>query len=314
MGSLIGCFAVSGSLAGQTPFALTPDVDRIIRSGLDHMYHLDLQAADRQFDELVRRFPDHPIGYMYKAELVWWQALRDKNNKKLQDRFDEYTDKAIDAGNALIKKSPGDFHGHLYLASAYGNRTRFKVTVTKSYFGAMRSGMKGNDQNQQACALRPNYVDCLIGIGAYNYFAGSLPAVIKPFAWMLGARGDREQGLKQLELAAAKGEYGQTEAKIVLLGVYYNEKRFDDYHRLLTALIDQYPSNHVFYMWLADFFINQQKLDEGIQYFSNLIKKGHSQGIKISLDYANREKSRLEEKRGTSQSMGSSPALKQAVS
>ena len=61
----------------QTQFDFTPEIDRLMRSGLNKMYSYDLKEADESFDELVRRFPEHPIGYMHKAEVVWWHALRD---------------------------------------------------------------------------------------------------------------------------------------------------------------------------------------------------------------------------------------------
>ncbi len=291
----LALFFFCGTAAAQTAFEITPDVDRLIRSGLYDMYMCDFNSADQKFDDLIHRFPEHPIGYMYKAEVVWWKALRAKNNRSLSDAFERYTERAIEKGQTLVKKNPSDFYGTLYLASAYGNLTRFRVTVTKSYWGAMRAGMKGNEYNKAACALKEGYVDCLIGMGAYNYFTGSLPAVIKPFAWMLGARGDKDEGLKQLELAAQKGEYGQAEAKIVLLGVYYNEKRFEAYKNSLISLVDEYPANHVFYMWLADFYISQKNPEEGIRFFTELIKRGsESSRTKISMEHAQSERGRLE--------------------
>ena len=41
----------------QTQFDFTPEIDRLLRNGLNKMYRYDLQEADESFDELVRRFP-----------------------------------------------------------------------------------------------------------------------------------------------------------------------------------------------------------------------------------------------------------------
>ena len=167
---------------------------------------------------MVKDHPDRSIGYVYLGEIFWWKALLDKRNKQLARSFEKHTSQAIDKGKALLKKDAEDFYARLYVAKAYANRSRFKVTVTGSYLGAMLAGLKGRYHNAQAAELRPDYIDCLIGIGGFNYFSGALPAVIKPFAFLIGARGDREEGLRQLETVAQKGEYGQTTAKIVLLG------------------------------------------------------------------------------------------------
>ena len=287
-------FSLAPFARTQTQFEITPEIDRLLRNGLNKMYSYDLQEADESFDELVRRFPDHPIGYMHKAEVVWWHALRDNKNEKLETAFEQYTDRAINKGHSLLKKNPNDFYALLYVAAAYANRTRYNVYVNKSYYRAMRAGIKGYDFVRPAQALRPNYVDCLIGTGAYNYFAGSIPTLMKIFSWMFTQGGDKEKGIQQLELAAQKGEYGQIAAKMVLLGVYYNEKRFDDYQRLTSGLIEQFPTNPVFVMWLADFHIRQRRLDEGNQKLTLLLDRGKTAArSKLSLAQIHYEKGRV---------------------
>ena len=287
-------FSLGPFAHAQTQFEITPELDRLLRNGLNKMYSYDLREADESFDELVRRFPDHPIGYMHKAEVVWWYALRDNKNPKLEADFERYTELAINKGHSLLKKDPRNFYALLYVAGAYGNRTRYNVYVNKSYYRAMRAGIKGYDFVGPAQALRPNYVDCLIGTGAYNYFAGSIPTLMKIFAWMFTQGGDKDKGIQQLELAAQKGEYGQIAAKMILLGVYYNEKRFDDYQRLTSGLIEQFPTNPVFVMWLADFHIRQRRLDEGNQNLTLLLDRDKTATrSKFSLAQIHYEKGRL---------------------
>lgn len=271
-----------------------PELGRQLREGLQLLYGYHLDRADRVFTQMVKDHPDRPIGYVYRAEIFWWKALLDKRNKRLAGSFERYTAQAIGKGKALLKKDEGDFYAWLYLAKAYANRSRFKVTVTRSYLGAMLAGLKGRHHNQQAAELRPDYIDCLIGIGGFNYFSGALPAVIKPFAFLIGARGDREEGLRQLETAAQKGEYGQTTAKIVLLGVYYSERRYDDYSGLLSRMIGQFPSNPVFYEWLANDFIHRKRVDEGLRQFNRWIEEAGAEAAPgRPLEFLEKQRDRL---------------------
>src|SRR6266850_1626797 len=78
---LISCRPV----LAQPNFELTPAVDELLRTGLTTLYNYDLPGANKKFDELIRRFPQHPIGYVYKAEVIWWEALQDQNNPALQE-------------------------------------------------------------------------------------------------------------------------------------------------------------------------------------------------------------------------------------
>jgi tetratricopeptide (TPR) repeat protein len=293
--AIFALFIPCQTALAQSNFDITPDVDQLLRSGLHEMYDHHLVDAGKKFDELVRRFPDHPVGYVYKAELTWWEALQDRKNPALQDAFDRLTEEAISRGHALAKENPKDFYALLYLAAAYGNKTRYRGGIKRAYLDALQSGLKGHAYIKEAAGIRPENIDCLIGIGSYNYFAGALPSMVKPFSWMFGVRGDKDEGIRQLALAAQKGEYGQTEAKIVLLLVYFNEPRFEDYQKTLTSLIDQYPSNPVFYMWMADFFVVRKKASEGVQFFTDLIDRApKTSSGEIDPSAAHYEKGRLQ--------------------
>ncbi|MBZ5534330.1 MAG: hypothetical protein LAO31_00115 [Acidobacteriia bacterium] len=246
--------------------------DAIIRRGLPLSYNLEYTAAGKAWDELIQLYPDHPAGYVYKAALIWWQAVEDRQNNHLEIQFDSLTKTALEKGMAWIQKNPRDKLALAYIASAYGNRTRFDATVTRSYYSALRNGQKGHKYVRMAYDLDNDFYDTYIGLGSYNYFTGALPAVIKPFAWLLGARGNKEEGIRQLLLASEKGEYAQTEAKVVLLSVYFSEKLWDEYEAMLQVLMKDYPQNHVFYMWASNYFIMTQRWDKGIAVFKNVEK------------------------------------------
>lgn len=247
--------------------------DALIRHGLKAAYNLEYLAANHDWDELIKLYPEHPAGYVYKAALVWWQALEERENESLETRYDRLTKSAIEKGLSWIQKNPRDKTALAYLASAYGNAARFDVTITHSYLSALRNGKKGHKYIEKAHQLDKDFYDAYIGIGSYNYFTGALPAVIKPFAWLLGARGDKNEGLRQLLIAAEKGEYAQTEAKIVLLSVYITERRWDDYQRQLEALVEEYPFNHVLYLWCANHYNGMKRWDAGIAEFGKIEKK-----------------------------------------
>jgi tetratricopeptide (TPR) repeat protein len=299
--ALFSCVFLIGiclSLWGSTDLAQTPaffygdaKADALIRHGLSLSYNLEYAAATKDWDELIRLYPEHPAGYVYKAALLWWQAVEDRENKGLEKQFDSLTRTAVEKGTTWLQKNPRDKIALAYLASAYGNATRFDATVTRSYFSALRNGQKGHKFVLMAHDLDNNFYDTYIGLGSYNYFTGALPSVIKPFAWLLGARGDKEEGIRQLLLAAEKGEFARTEAKVVLLSVYFSEKRWEDYERLLESLMTQSPLNHVFYMWASNYFVMQKRWDKGIANFRNIEKlithdhNGYAAGALAWLDY-----------------------------
>lgn len=162
-------------LEAQSRFEITPELDRLIRSGMEDMYRYNLHFAEDKFDQIIRLVPDHPAGYMYRAQVEWWKALRDFTNKSITSDFDTYNDAAIQKGETLIAKDPNDFYAHLFLASAYGSRTRFAVTVSGEIWKAIKSAKAGHKYILIARGLKPDYVDCRLGTGSWDYFTGIFP-------------------------------------------------------------------------------------------------------------------------------------------
>jgi hypothetical protein len=278
----------------QSRFHVTSQVAQLIRNGQEAMYNCDYSSADRDFDAILRLYPTHPVGYMYKAECVWWQCLADKSNKELQSRFLQYTAGGIERGESLVSKDSNDFYAQMFLAGLYGNQTRFFVTISHSYLAAMRSGMKGDKYNRNALAIRPDCFDCRIGTGTSFYAPEALPPILRQMAMVVGFRGNKTQSIKDLEEAVQKGEFAQTEARIILLGIYYNEKWFDKYESLMSLLIRHYPSNNILLRWFSAYYIDQHRAEEGIRFFSSLLEESPRNAKVMARGYALLEKGRLE--------------------
>lgn len=240
----------------------------LIARGLPLTYNLCYRPALEVWNEIIRQYPEHPAGYLYRASLLWWQALADRRNEVLKRQFDVSIRSAIEKSKALLRQDPDDKIALAYLARAYALAARFDATVSGSYLGAVRNGMRAHRHAQAAHRLDPEFPDPLVELGGYDYYAAALPAVIKPFAWLLGARGNKSRGIRQLQLAAQQSPSVRTEADIVLLSVYYSEQRWEDYERTLASLMKEYPLNHILWMWAANHFIERQTWEAGRSAFA----------------------------------------------
>src|SRR5262249_9838220 len=123
---------------------------------------------------------------------------------------------------------------------------------------------------EQVYALDKTYYDIYVGLGAFNYFAGTLPSVIKPFAWLMGASGDKNLGVEQLQTALQKGRYSRTEARIVYYTALFSNKEYAAAFPMLEMLIADYPDNFVLYDWATQWFVEQAKYSEGAEYFERM--------------------------------------------
>jgi hypothetical protein len=250
------------------------EADRLIRNASDATYHLRLDEARTAAQELQQKYGDHPAGFLIVAETYWWQAQGDPQNERIEKAYYSAQELAQSKAETAVKAGKYSKPEVLaYLASAHGSYARFEVTQKGSFYRAMRAGLRAHKFAEQVYALDPNYYDIYVGLGAFNYFAGTLPGVIKPFAWLFGARGNKDLGVQQLQTAMQKGRYSRTEARIVYYTALLSHKEYSAAFPILENLMADYPGNFVLYGWATEWFREQGKNTEGVDYFERLSEK-----------------------------------------
>ncbi len=248
-----------------------PDADKLIRQAMATTYNLRLAEARASAKALQERYPDHPAGYTLMAETSWWEAQMDPGNAAIEKTYESSQKLAVQKGETALKLPKyARIEVSAYLGSAWGSYARFQVTQRGAYFSALRAGLKAHGYAEEVYKMDPNYWDIYVGIGAFNYFSGSLPAVIKPFAWLFGARGDRDLGIQQLKTAIARARYSQTEARIVYYTAMLEDKNWAEGFRMLEQLRRDYPDNSVIYTWITDWYRQQKKNLAGADYFEKV--------------------------------------------
>jgi hypothetical protein len=251
-----------------------PSADRLIRYAMDATYALRLNDARAAARELQQRYPDHPAGFLIAAETYWWDAQEDPENKQTESNY--YRAQEVAQAKAESAVKAGKYYKPellAYLASAHGSYARFQVTQKDAYFSALRAGLKAHKYAEEVFALDKNYYDIYVGLGAFNYFSGTLPSMIKPFAWLFGAHGDKDVGIEQLQTAMQKSRYSKTEARIVYYSALLANKEYAAAFPILEKLMADYPDNEVLYIWATEWFREQRKNLEGAEYFEKVFKK-----------------------------------------
>jgi hypothetical protein len=250
-----------------------PAADQAIRQTLHATYSLNLPEARRTAKSLQTRFPDHPVGFVMEAETYWWEAQSDPGNKTIEKAYETIQELSVEkAEQALRAKKYPELEINAYLASAYGSKARFHLTQYGAGWGTVRTGMRAHSYADKVYKADPNYIDILVGIGAYNYFADRVPTIIKPFAWLLGASGDAELGFRQMRMAIERGRYSRTEGLIVYFTALMKDRQYGEAMNVIERLQADYPNNYVLYTWVTQLFREQGKNLEGAAYFEKKVQ------------------------------------------
>jgi tetratricopeptide (TPR) repeat protein len=263
------------SVSAQQPWltdAEREQFEALRRSGLDALYNIDYDKAERDFKEIVKLIPNHPGGYQLLAARLWIKTLYesrrlqsslynsegfytngdDKVDPKIVTEFRNLTRESKRLAEAKLKQEPKNIEALDFLANTEGLKASFEEAVERRHFAALRDGNDAVNHHREVLKLDPKYIDAQITIGLYEYVVGSLPLPIKILAGATGYRGSKKRGLSMLEQVAKEGRWAQDDAKSVLIVLYTREKRYADVLKLSRELSAKYPRNYLLRLETAD--------------------------------------------------------------
>ncbi len=235
---LAALFLLTFQAFGQTtvPFPDSP-YERAINGVLEGIYGVDNSRVNSSLAEMDRLRQGYPPALVYRELLASWRAADDPGNDTLLSAFDTASSNAIAAAEAWTAREPNSAEAWRYLASAYGQKAQFAVSVRPNWAIAANYGLKGHQAIAKSKELDDKNPDIWVGLGAYDYFRANLPAALKVFSWMFVGLGNRDRGLQEIQFTMDNGWHSRTEAAIVLAGAYYSEGRYTDFSNLMRQKV-----------------------------------------------------------------------------
>ena len=230
------------------------------------MYSGKLDQAILSARKVESERPDHPLGYLLEAEALWWKIYCTSAERKYNtidawshargpedDAYFALADKVAGLAEASIAKSD-TAEMELYAGMGYALRARL-LGLRYEKRPTARAGVEARRHLLRCLELDPDLMDAYTGLGLYNYYVDTLSAMAKMLRFFMGIPGgNKHEGLHQLEMAAAKGELTQTEARFYMAKNLRNYDR--DYARAATGtaapLTSEFPKNPLFLLLAGD--------------------------------------------------------------
>ena len=273
--------------SAQQPQTSSPEatdkakLDSLRRSGIEALYNLDYNKAERDFKEIVRLYPSHPAGPQLLAARLWIKTLYesrrlqsslyssesfyssgdDKVDPKIITAFRNLTREAKRLAEVRLKQDPKDIEALDWLAAIQGLKASFEEAVERRHFAALKDGDDAVDHHREVIRLDPNLIDAGLTVGLYEYVVGSLPLPIKVVAGITGFRGSKKKGLAMLERVAQAGTWSRDDARTLLIVLYTRERRFSDALSHARDLSAKYPRNYLFRLEAADALVSQAEVE-----------------------------------------------------
>ena len=249
--------------------AAQPDA---VQRGFDHFYNLEFDLAVANFEKAIETEPAVPDLHNHLAQSILYREMlnagaleselvsggnaflrREKMNPTAEDqrRFDTAIGKAMTFAQEGLKSEPDDKDLLYSLGISYSLRANYNFLVRKSWMDSLRDATQGRKLHNRITDLDPSYIDARLVQGVHDYIVGSLPWHYKLLGFLVGFRGDREEGIRTVEQVAEQGNRTRDDASILLAVVYRRERKFASAIAVLERLIPKYPRNYLLRFELA---------------------------------------------------------------
>jgi len=242
------CLLAAGFVPAQAEIKLPPDVMAYATEGINGVYSLDYPTAQKNIQKVFEEYPDHPFAHFGNAMIAWsrYEYEFETSDDKQRVVFEQILDDSIAGIKRWLKNNPNDPNGYMGIGALYGLRAMFSMR-NRNWVTAYFSGRRAISNLEKSLQLDPSYYDAFFGLGIYQYFAGTLPSVIKILAKIVAIKGDPDEGVRQLNVARQKATFTSDSAKLILIevqnrreGKFYNPQRSLEFIRQLRA---KYPTN-----------------------------------------------------------------------
>jgi hypothetical protein len=264
--------AAFGSFFPAGTHASELDIPPEATKAIDLMYSGKPEEAVALAHQLETERPDHPLGYLIEADVLWWNIYCKWSERKYNtiDAW-SHTRPADDDDNAelaladkvarlaeasIAKLDTAEME--LYAGLGYASRARL-LALRYEKMPVARAGVESRKHLLRCLELDPQMVDAYLGLGLYNYYVDTLSAMAKILRFFMGIPGgDKHVGLRQLEIASTKGELTQVEARFHMAKSLRNyDFDFARAEKAVAPLVAEYPGDCIFLLLTGDI---EQKL------------------------------------------------------
>ena len=230
---------------------LTNEVQIEASTAINHMYNYKFYEAEKEFNYLKVKYPDHPLPDFLLGLMEWWKIVPNTENALYDETCLAFMDKSIDKAQKIWDDSENP-EAAFFMAAAYAFKGRLhseRKHWSKATFAA-KNALKYLDRSRSFADFSP---ELMFGDGLYNYYFYYVKEnypLLRPVLWLF-PKGDKPKGITQLEKVSYNAFYTRTEARYFLLQIYGIENMNDKALNLAKYTSESYPDNPFFQRFYA---------------------------------------------------------------
>jgi hypothetical protein len=274
---ILSCFLVTGvhaplAAAESPPSAATTVPVRLsdlpeIDEGFHLLYELKFPEARAVFLGWENRHPGEALGpaaraasYLFEEfdrqgvltsefflnDATFLRGVQGKPDPQRRKAFSAAVGQAQQLARGRLRSNPHDADALFALTIATGMLADYTSLIERRQLDGLSLTREADHVAKDLLAVAPGAADAYVALGAANYLIGSLPGYKRFFIWFGGFHGDRDEGMRQLGIAAERGHYLRPFAKVMLGLAAMRENRWRLAQTEFEELAAEFPENPKF--------------------------------------------------------------------
>jgi tetratricopeptide (TPR) repeat protein len=257
---LANCAAAQAPLPEHT---LPENVTAILES----IYSGRFDGAITEAQQMQKRAPDQPLGYLLEGEALWWKTWcisaefkygmsMARHHEKLpgDQHYMELSAKAYALADGSLKlHETAEMNLYAGLADALNARL---YSLRGENRNAAKAGVRAREHFLRALALDSSEADACFGLGLYDYYVDTLSTMARVLRFFMGIPGgSKEDGIRLLQRAIREGWLTPALARFYLaVNLESYEQHYEEALKVIRPLVEQYPQNPIFQLTRGDLY------------------------------------------------------------
>jgi hypothetical protein len=238
-----------------------------IETALHSLYDFDFPAAHAGLNAYIATHPSEPLPYAFRGAAYLFGELdrlgalesefltdddrlvektRPAPDPVVRQKFLQAMDDTQKRAEAVLKGQPNDRDALFAMCVVGAVSSDYMALVEKRQIASLSPAKKANTYAQRLLKLDPKFYDAYLTTGFSEYMVGSLPFFIRWFVHFDNVAGDKQRGVRSLQMVAREGRYLGPLAKVFLGIIALREKRPEEARKLLAELVHDYPRNPLY--------------------------------------------------------------------
>jgi len=240
--------------------------------GFRQMYNLQFDEAHQTFQAYEQSHPDDAMGPTSRAAAYLFSEFerlgvlqtelfvndemfegrtKPEPNPDIRAAFMQSLEKSKQRADAVLARLPEDRNALLARVLNQGLEADYLAMVEKRNMAAVSRAKRASKLAEELLRVAPDCYDAYLAIGVENYLLGLKPAPVRWFLRLYGARTNKDEGIRKLELTAERGHYLLPYARLMLAVAALRDNDRNRARELLGNLAQEFPNNTLYRQELA---------------------------------------------------------------